>query len=124
MSLTERAGLKISRTIVLGTGIALLVGVMALAMTVAPPRQTPYAVSVLALKGNAAQGKNIFEGNCSACHGLHAEGKVGPNLHQVSKRRTDESLITQVVSGQTPPMPRFQLEPQQMADLLAHLKTL
>jgi hypothetical protein len=29
-----------------------------------------------------------------------------------------------VVSGETPPMPRFEIEPQNMADLLAYLKTL
>jgi len=28
------------------------------------------------------------------------------------------------VSGETPPMPRFEIEPQNMADLLAYLKTL
>ena len=33
-------------------------------------------------------------------------------------------LIQQVVSGKTPPMPRFQPEPQAMADLLAYLNSL
>ena len=36
----------------------------------------------------------------------------------------DKALIKQVVSGQTPPMPSFEMEPQSMADLLAHLHSL
>ena len=49
---------------------------------------------------------------------------MGPNLHGVKARKNDRQLIQQVVSGQTPPMPRFQPEPQAMADLLAYLHTL
>jgi hypothetical protein len=33
-------------------------------------------------------------------------------------------LIQQITSGQTPPMPKFQASPQEMADLLSYLKTL
>ena len=49
---------------------------------------------------------------------------MGPNLHGVSRRKGDSALIQQVVSGRTPPMPKFQPDPQAMADLLAHLHTL
>ena len=35
-----------------------------------------------------------------------------------------QALIHQIVSGDTPPMPSFQMEPQSMADLLAHLHNL
>jgi hypothetical protein len=41
----------------------------------------------------------------------------------VSGRLSDPQIIHQVVSGETPPMPRFDVEPQEMADLLAHLKS-
>ncbi|MDP6172425.1 MAG: c-type cytochrome, partial [Prochlorococcaceae cyanobacterium ETNP2_MAG_10] len=47
-----------------------------------------------------------------------------PNLLDVSERRNDAQLIKQIVSGDTPPMPRFQMEPQEMADLLAYLHSL
>jgi hypothetical protein len=49
---------------------------------------------------------------------------VGPNLHGVDRRKSDRELIRQVVSGSTPPMPRFQPDPQAMADLLAFLHSL
>ena len=55
------------------------------------------------------------------CHGIGGQGLVGPNLQGVSTRLSDPQIIQQVVSGKTPPMPRFEIEPQEMADLLAHL---
>jgi len=36
----------------------------------------------------------------------------------------DPNLIHQIVSGETPPMPSFQMEPEAMADLLSHLHQL
>jgi hypothetical protein len=36
----------------------------------------------------------------------------------------DPALIHQIVSGDTPPMPSFQMEPASMADLLSHLHNL
>jgi hypothetical protein len=42
----------------------------------------------------------------------------------VSSRRSPLSLIDQVTSGNTPPMPKFQASPAEMADLLSYLKTL
>jgi mono/diheme cytochrome c family protein len=69
-------------------------------------------------------GGRLFRLNCAGCHGLAAQGLVGPNLHGVDRRKNDRQLIQQVVSGRTPPMPRFQPEPQAMADLLAFLHSL
>ena len=50
--------------------------------------------------------------------------KVGPSLQNVSDRRSDRSIIHQIVSGETPPMPRFEIEPEGMADLLSYLHNL
>jgi mono/diheme cytochrome c family protein len=88
------------------------------------PHATPYGQKVLALTGDPTLGHAIFQTNCSGCHGLSAQGRVGPNLHAVSKRRSPTSLIEQVTSGNTPPMPQFQPSAQEMADLLSYLKTL
>jgi mono/diheme cytochrome c family protein len=88
------------------------------------PQDNPYQQQVLALTGDRTLGHAIFQTNCSGCHGLEAQGRVGPNLHTVAKHRSDLSLIEQVTSGQTPPMPKFQPSPQEMADLLSYLKTL
>jgi mono/diheme cytochrome c family protein len=88
------------------------------------PHANPYGQKVLALTGDTTLGHAIFQINCSGCHGIEAQGRVGPNLHAVAKRRSPTSLIEQVTSGNTPPMPQFQPSAQEMADLLSYLKTL
>ena len=84
----------------------------------------PYISSVLAKTGDQTLGHAIFQINCSGCHGLDAGGRVGPSLYEISKRKSPHSLIEQVTSGNTPPMPQFQPNPQEMADLLSYLETL
>ncbi|PSB19785.1 cytochrome C [filamentous cyanobacterium CCP1] len=84
----------------------------------------PYIQSVLSSQGDPARGQVIFQQNCSVCHGLNADGRVGPSLHHVGSRKTRIGLIHQVTSGATPPMPQFQPSPQEMADLLKYLETL
>jgi len=84
----------------------------------------PYTKATLQLVGSEQNGGRLFRLNCAGCHGLAAQGLVGPDLHGVSHRKNDSQLIQQVVSGRTPPMPRFQPEPQAMADLLAFLHSL
>lgn len=87
-------------------------------------RSDPYTRATLELAGSVEDGGKLFRLNCAGCHGLAAQGLVGPNLHGVSRRKNNRQLIQQVVSGRTPPMPRFQPEPQAMADLLAFLRSL
>ena len=51
----------------------------ALAKTEAPPNDE----SLLALAHDGGQmlaAKALFQAQCSACHGMNAEGKIGPNL--------------------------------------------
>jgi mono/diheme cytochrome c family protein len=84
----------------------------------------PYVHQVFSLSGSPQQGKAIYEMNCSGCHGLDAGGKVGPSLWKVSDRRSQMGLIQQITSGNTPPMPKFQASPEEMADLLSYLNTL
>ncbi len=84
----------------------------------------PYIQSVLSLKGDTVRGQVIFQQNCAVCHGLNADGRVGPSLHHVASRKSRIGLIHQVISGKTPPMPQFQPRPEDMADLLKYLETL
>lgn len=84
----------------------------------------PYTQEVLSLEGNAKKGYAIFKINCAGCHGIDADGHVGPSLQNVSKRKSKMSLIHQVTSGQTPPMPKFQPNPEEMSDLLSFLESL
>lgn len=84
----------------------------------------PYIRSVLAVSGDAERGTAIFQMNCGTCHGLYGDGLVGPNLHNVSERKSKVAIIRQVISGNTPPMPQFQPNPKDMADLLKYLETI
>lgn len=84
----------------------------------------PYIQLVMAEKGNFTQGAAIFQINCAGCHGFQGAGLVGPSLHGVSDLKSTLTLIRQVISGKTPPMPQFQPNPQEMADLLAYLNEL
>lgn len=104
--------------------VTFLVIAIAISLWILRPPLDIYTQSVLNLSGDAVQGRSIFVMNCVACHGQWAYGKVGPNLHGVSDRKSDAQLIHQVVSGETPPMPQFQPSLQDMADLLSYLKQL
>ena len=84
----------------------------------------PYVQSVLQLSGDPARGQEIFVLNCATCHGIEAGGEVGPTLKGISERKSKVALIEQVTSGQTPPMPQFQPNEKDMADLLSFLETL
>ena len=84
--------------------------------------EDPYSQEVLALEGSISNGRDIFQINCSACHGVTADGNVGPSLRNIAKRKSKIDLINQVVSGDTPPMPKFKPNSQEMADLLSYLE--
>lgn len=84
----------------------------------------PYIEEVLALNGDLVQGHAIFQMNCAGCHFQRANEQVGPSLQDVSQRKSQVRIIQQVISGQTPPMPQFQPNPQEMADLLSYVETL
>ena len=103
---------------------AVCVAVVALVVLLPAARSDPDTRSTLQLSGSGERGEQLFLINCAGCHGIAAQGLVGPNLHGVNSRKNNRQLIQQVVSGRTPPMPRFQPEPQAMADLLAYLHTL
>lgn len=98
--------------------------IVAVLLVLPAARTDPYTRQTLDLQGSTENGARLFMINCAGCHGIAAQGLVGPDLHGVSNRKTQSQLIQQVVSGRTPPMPRFQPEPQAMADLLAYLNSL
>ena len=105
------------------------IGVMLIALAIIlgvyfSPGSNPYIQEVLSLKGDVTKGHAIFQINCAGCHGWQADGNVGPSLHEVPKRKSKISLIEQVISGKTPPMPKFQPSSQEMADLLSYLQQL
>jgi mono/diheme cytochrome c family protein len=109
-------------------GVAVAAAVLLLAFllgtTYLQSSSSPYIQSVFDRQGDIARGQQIFRINCAGCHGIQADGLVGPSLHSISRRRSSASLIHQVIDGETPPMPKFQPTSQEMADLLNYLETL
>lgn len=87
-------------------------------------RPDEYVQTVLATPGDVGKGRSLFALNCAGCHGSDGNGRVGPSLRGVSGRRSDISIVEQVTSGNTPPMPQFEANPEDMAALLSYLKTL
>jgi mono/diheme cytochrome c family protein len=115
-------GRRLLTLLALVAGLAVLL--FSLVVLLPALRADPYTRATLQLRGDVGNGGRLFRLNCAGCHGLAAQGLVGPNLHGVGQRKNDRQLIQQVVSGRTPPMPRFQPDPQTMADLLAFLHSL
>jgi len=87
-------------------------------------KQDPFITETLSIQGEALSGSKLFKINCVGCHGISAQGFVGPDLHEVTQEMSDKKIINQVIRGLTPPMPSFEIEPQSMADLLAYMHSL
>jgi mono/diheme cytochrome c family protein len=117
----------------------LIIGTAALAVAGAVFAQDPQPAKTPAKKtGNAAaaaRGKDVFDKKCGICHYAdNDQKKIGPGLKGISKRGTftvnnnkvtDESLRTWIENGDTL-MPPFKdvLEPAQIKDVIAYVKTL
>ncbi|MBW3042302.1 c-type cytochrome [Prochlorococcus marinus] len=87
-------------------------------------KQDPFIIQTLSLQGETSTGSKLFKINCVGCHGISAQGLVGPDLHEATQELSDKKIINQVIRGLTPPMPSFDIEPQSMADLLAYMHSL
>ena len=83
-----------------------------------------FIIKTLELKGSINEGDTLFKMNCVGCHGITARGLVGPDLHLITQRLNDKQIIKQVTGGLTPPMPSFEIDPQNMSNLLKYLHTL
>ena len=87
-------------------------------------KQDPFVTETLSIQGEALSGSKLFKINCVGCHGISAQGFVGPDLLEATQEMSDKKIINQVIRGLTPPMPSFEIEPQSMADLLAYMHSL
>ena len=83
-----------------------------------------YILKTLELNGSINEGDILFKMNCVGCHGITARGLVGPDLHSITRRLNDKEIIKQVIEGLTPPMPSFDIDPQNMSNLLKYLHSL
>jgi cytochrome c len=85
----------------------------------------------IAASPNEQRGKTFALNNCARCHAIDRVGqsplKIAPPFRTLHKRYPIEHLAESLAEGiQTghPTMPEFQLDPDQIHDLLAYLKTL
>ena len=83
-----------------------------------------YILETLQINGSAKEGDALFKTNCVGCHGITARGLVGPDLHSITQRLNDKEIIKQVTGGLTPPMPSFEIDPENMSNLLKYLHSL
>ena len=83
-----------------------------------------YIIKTLELSGSIKEGDTLFKMNCVGCHGITARGLVGPDLHSITNRLNDSAIIKQIIEGRTPPMPSFEIDPQNMSNLLSYLHSL
>lgn len=75
-----------------------------------------------------ANGKSIFEFSCVACHGQHAEGKIGPNLTDKEWKYggTPADILTSITNGRPGGMPNWgaTLKPEEIEDVAAYVLSL
>lgn len=97
----------------------------------------PVALALITLTPAAAaspqeqRGKIFALNNCAKCHSIDKASpsplKIAPPFRTLHKRYPIETLgeaLAEGISTGHPTMPAFQLEPDQIGDLLAYLKTL
>jgi cytochrome c len=77
------------------------------------------------------RGKTFALNNCAKCHSIDKVSpsplKIAPPLRTLHKRYPIETLAEALAEGIStghPTMPAFRLEPDQIGDLLAYLKSL
>jgi mono/diheme cytochrome c family protein len=116
-------------------GIAILGVAGALLAQDPPAKTTTKKAASHGSAGSAVRGKEVFNQKCGLCHFADNDAKkIGPGLKGISKRGTftvngnkvtDESLKTWIENGDTL-MPPFKevLEPAQIKDVVAYVKTL
>jgi cytochrome c len=118
--------------------LALILAIVILAVTGAALAQSAPAKKAAggaASAAAAARGKTVFQSKCALCHYAdNDQKKIGPGLKGLSKRGTftvnsnkvtDENLKDWIENGDEL-MPPFKeaLEPAQIKDVIAYVKTL
>ena len=97
----------------------------------------PLALALIILTPAAAaspqeqRGKTFALNNCARCHSIDKVSpsplKIAPPFRTLHKRYPIETLAEALAEGIStghPTMPAFQLDPDQIGDLLTYLKTL
>jgi cytochrome c len=116
-------------------GIATLAVAGAVLAQDPPAKTTPKKTASHGTAGSATKGKEVFDQKCAMCHFADSDAKkIGPGLKGLSKRGTftvngnkvtTESLTTWIENGDSMmPGMKDALEPAQIKDVVAYVKTL
>jgi cytochrome c len=100
----------------------------------------PFLVALLSLiiaspafaqEPRAERGRVFLQANCAQCHSIALVGPsplpIAPPFRDLHKRYPVESLTESLAEGMMtghPTMPEFRLDPPQITDVLAYLRTL
>ncbi|MBZ6078802.1 c-type cytochrome [Microvirga puerhi] len=84
-----------------------------------------------AQEGRAERGRVFVQTNCAGCHAIGRVGEsplaIAPPFRTLHERYPVEDLAEALAEGITtghPTMPEFRLDPAQINDVVAYLKTL
>jgi cytochrome c len=116
-------------------GIATLAVAGALLAQDQPEKAAPKKAASPGAAASVARGKEVFEKKCAMCHFADSDAKkIGPGLKGISKRGTftvngskvtTEALTTWIENGDAlMPGMKESLEPTQIKDVVAYVKTL
>jgi mono/diheme cytochrome c family protein len=101
------------RPIVVGAVIAVAVFALGQAEIFAPSAPAGEAVA-----GDVESGEAVFQRECASCHGVSAEGGVGPALFETG---LDAATVTAVVEQGRGVMPAGIVIGQEQADVVAYV---
>jgi len=95
----------------------MLLGAVACGIT----EETDRAEAILALESDSLAGADVYDVECSVCHGLRGEGASGPTMAAAVEPHDRASLVDVLLEG-VGDMPSFEeLPDQDIADVVTYL---
>lgn len=90
-----------------------------------------FASAAAGQNGSVERGRGILDSNCARCHSIEKTGDspfgLAPPFRTLYQRYPledlEESLAEGILSGH-PAMPEFRFSPEQIADIIAYLKSI
>ncbi|MBL8684668.1 MAG: cytochrome c [Myxococcales bacterium] len=103
------------------TGLALVVALVAPACGASAAQIS----AVTSLTGTASAGQSVYSSQCQSCHGTNGRsGSAGRNIVQVAQSNTNAAVGVILLGDGTMPSFDNTLTDQQIADVIAYVKTL
>lgn len=115
---------------------ALALAALALAACTAAAAPPTTGDTSLSTRGHAEAGALLFADHCAPCHATTAEARIGPGMAGLfaqggalpdGQPRTETNVAAWLLTGGSGPrgtMPPQELDAQELADIIAYLRTL